>query len=111
MGGVIKAVGSAFSSAGKAVGGAVHSAVNAVGSAVDDAGKAVSTAGKDVQNAVDGAGNWVDNHVDSAVDSFEHSSIGNNVVGHALGSAVEDTTHFTTGVASGATTLVSGRAG
>ncbi len=110
MGGVVKAVGNAFSSAGKAVGGAVHSAVNAVGGAVDDTGKAVSTAGKDLQNAVDGAGNWVDNHVDNAVDSFEHSSIGNNVVGHALGSAVEDTTHFATGVASGATTLVSGTA-
>ena len=110
MGGVVKAIGNTFSSAGKAVGGALHSAVNAVGSAVDDAGEAVSTAGKDVQNAVDDGGNWVDNHVNSAVDSFEHSSIGNNVVGHALGSAVEDTTHFSTGVVSGATTLVSGTA-
>ncbi len=110
MGGIVNAVGSAFSSAGKAVGGAVSSAAGDAANAVDDAGKAVSTAGKDVQGAVNGAGNWVDNHVDNAVDSFEKSSIGNNVIGHALGSAVEDTTHFSTGVASGATTLVSGTA-
>ncbi len=104
MGGVIHAV----SKAAGDVGGALHKAADAVGNAVDSAGKAVSSAGKDIQNGVDSAGNWVDNHVDGAVDSFEHSAIGNNVVGRFLGSAVKDTTHFSTGVVSGATSLVSG---
>ncbi len=106
VGGIVHAV----SKAAGDIGEALHKAADAVGSAVDTTGKAVSSVGQDIQNGVDSAGNWVDNHVDSAVDSFEHSAVGNNVVGHALGSVVKDSAHFTTGVVSGATTLVSGTA-
>lgn len=87
-----------------------NSVTSAVGGAIDATGKAISSAGKAVQQGVDSAGSWIDDKTDHLVDSFEHSSVGNNVVGQSLGENVKDSVHFGTGVASGATTLVSGAA-
>ena len=86
-------------------------ALNWAGKGLISAGRSVSDAGHWAQEQVDDGVQWVDNHADQLVDRFERSPVGDNAVGHFLGSAARNQVHFTGGVAKGVAGLGTGVVG
>jgi hypothetical protein len=84
---------------------------NAVGRGVSAVGQGISDGAHWAQHKVDQGVGWVDQQADHAVDTFEHSSIGNNAVGHYLGQQVHDSVHFTGGLVKGVSGLGTGVVG
>lgn len=93
---------------------AYHTAAQAVdtaGQGISAVGGAVSDGAHWAQKKVESGVGAVTGAVDRTVDSFEHSSIGDNVVGHTLGEFARAQTHFTGGVVKGVTGLGTGLVG
>lgn len=101
-----------------AIGNFLHSVYDGASKAVNTVGRGVSAVGHGIsdgahwaQEKIGEGVNAVDKVVDRGIDSFEHSAIGDNVVGKTLGEFARTNVHFTGGVVKGVTGLGTGLVG
>ncbi|MFN8607951.1 MAG: EndoU domain-containing protein [Vulcanimicrobiota bacterium] len=86
-------------------------AVNTVGRGISAVGQGISDGAHWAQEKVGEGVTAVDHAVDRGIDTFEHSPVGDNFVGKALGEMARTNVHFTGGLVKGVTGLGTGLVG